>query len=194
MPDSAPHVVVLAGPNGAGKSTLAPLLLRDKLAVTEFVNADDIARGLSGFGPDGVALEASRIMLARLRVLADARESFAFETTLASRSYAPWLRQLAKQGFDLHLLFLWLPKIELALTRVIVRVRLGGHGVPADIVRRRFRAGIRNFFALYRPLATTWRVYDNSGTAPDLVASGEGDATIVISDRRGWARFVRGAQ
>jgi hypothetical protein len=114
----APLVVVVAGANGAGKSTAVPNLLRDTLNVTEFVNADAIAAGLSAFRPESVAIAAGRIMLARMRQLADARENFAFETTLASRSLAPWLAGLQRTGYRVHLLFLWLRSAELAVRRV----------------------------------------------------------------------------
>ena len=127
-----PSLVVIAGPNGAGKSTLAPLLLRDTLAVTEFVNADVIARGLSAFAPEQVAMAAGRLMLERLRDLAGQQVSFAFETTLASRSFAPWIRQLLQIGYRFHLVFLSLPSAAVAVQRVASRVRMGGHAVPAD--------------------------------------------------------------
>jgi len=140
-----PSVVILAGPNGAGKSTTAPLLLQGALGVTEFVNADEIARGLSGFNPQGAAIAAGRVMLARIRDLGAQRVSFAFETTLASRSFAPWLKKLTRSGYAVHLVFLWLPSDDLALARVADRVRRGGHDVPAPTVRRRYRSGIRNF-------------------------------------------------
>ena len=120
-----PSVVILAGPNGAGKSTVAPALLAGALGVTEFVNADDIARGLSAFNPAGVSISAGRVMLARVRDLARQRASFAFETTLASRSFAPWLRELKTSGYDVHMLFLWLPSAEFAVARVAERVREG---------------------------------------------------------------------
>lgn len=133
-----PLVVVIAGPNGAGKSTTAPRLLQGPLAVSEFVNADTISRGLSAFHPDSVALAAGRVMLARLKSLARARQDFAFETTLAGRNFAPWLNTLrAAEGYRAHLAFLSLPAPELALARVAERVRLGGHDVPEAVVRRR---------------------------------------------------------
>ena len=113
-----PCVVILAGPNGAGKSTAAPELLQGELAVTEFVNADVIARGLSAFDPDRAAIAAGRVMLTRLDELARQRESFAFETTLASRSFAPWLRDLRASGYAVHLFFLWLSSADLAVQRV----------------------------------------------------------------------------
>lgn len=170
MSTIAPSVVILAGPNGAGKSTVAPALLQGALAVNEFVNADVIARGISAFDPDSAAIAAGRVMLTRLHELAAQRVSFAFETTLASRSFAPWLRELRASGYAIHLLFLWLPSADFALDRVADRVRAGGHDVPAETVRRRYRVGLRNFFHLYEPLMSGWVVYDSSGPRPRLVA------------------------
>ena len=134
---ATPLVIVVAGANGAGKSTAAPVLLRDTLGVTEFVNADTIAAGLSAFRPESVSIAAGRIMLSRMRRLAAARATFAFETTLGSRSFAPWLAGLQRKGYRVHLLFLWLNSAELAVSRVAERVRLSGHDVPAETVRRR---------------------------------------------------------
>ncbi len=159
---ASPNVVLLAGPNGAGKSTTATSLLREELAVEEFVNADVIAQGLSAFAPESVAIDAGRLMLARLRELALSRASFAFETTLASRTFAAWLRELIGEGYKFHLVFLWLPSPDLCMARVTVRARMGGHFVPEEVVRRRYESGLRNFFTLYRPLALSWRFYDNS--------------------------------
>jgi predicted ABC-type ATPase len=184
--------VVLAGPNGAGKSTTAPSLLRGALGVTEFVNADVIARGLSGFQPEGAALAAGRVMLARLRDLARRRESFAFETTMASRLLARWLAGLIAKGYRFHLVFLWLPSADMAVARVAERVRMGGHGVPDETVRRRYDVGLRNFLRLYRPLAESWRVYDNSESPARLIALGKGRAVTRVLDRNTWALIVQG--
>ena len=186
-----PSILILAGPNGAGKSTAAPFLLRDALAVTEFVNADQIAQGLSAFSPETVAIEAGRLMLARLDELVRRRETFAFETTLASRSFAPWLRARRAEGYDVSLVFLWLPDPEAAVRRVAERVARGGHHVPSEVVRRRYAAGLRNFFRLYRPLCTAWRVYDTSGVGPRLLAAGRGAATSLVMDRMLWDSLVR---
>jgi predicted ABC-type ATPase len=190
MASPAPSVVMIGGPNGAGKSTAAGSLLRDTLTVTEFVNADVIARGLSGFRPDASAVAAGRVMLDRLRALADKRIDFAFETTMASRSFAPWLRALAGRGYQVHLVFLWLPTPDLAVQRVRERVRSGGHDVPEETIRRRFGRGMLNFLHLYRPLARTWRVYDNSrDTGPVQLASGRGLTTEKILDEERWRAF-----
>lgn len=165
MRASRPLVVVIAGPNGAGKSTTAPRLLQQNLAVSEFVNADTIAAGLSAFRPEAAALAAGRVMLERLKGLAEARADFAFETTLASRSFAPWLRRLGESGYHVHLAYLSLPDPALALARVEERVRSGGHAVPEDVVRRRFTAGLANFFGLYAPILDTWQMLDNSASS-----------------------------
>lgn len=190
-----PDVVVLAGPNGSGKSTTAPALLRDCLGLTEFVNADVLAEGLSAFDPLSAALDAGRLMLDRLRYLAARRASFAFETTLAPRSLAPWLADLVASGYHFHLLFLWLPSPDLAVVRVQTRVQLGGHDVPEETIRRRYTVGLRNFFTLYQPIATIWRVYDNSGTvAPEMIAAGQGNVVDRVFDDDLWTAFRRAAQ
>lgn len=181
-----PSIVILAGPNGAGKSTVAPALLHGALAVDEFVNADVIARGLSAFDPESVALTAGRVMLARLHELAEQRVSFAFETTLASRTFAPWLRDLKASGYAVHLFFLWLPSADFAVERVAERVRAGGHNVPTQTIRRRYGAGLRNFFTLYEPLASTWSVYDSSGPESRLVAERLVSEPLRVYDEGVW--------
>jgi predicted ABC-type ATPase len=184
MPDNQPRIVILAGPNGAGKSTSAAKLLLGPLQVTEFVNADVIAQGLSAFAQQNVAMQAGRVMLRRLQQLAAARQDFAFETTLATRSYAKWLRELQQAGYCFDLLFLWLPSAEMAIARVADRVRAGGHHVPEDVIVRRYRAGLRNLTQLYIPLADSWKVIDNtSSTAPHPIAAGfKGRSPIVFQE------------
>jgi predicted ABC-type ATPase len=179
-----PSVVALAGPNGAGKSTAGPGLVRDVLGISEYVDADLLARRTGG-----TPWTAGRAMLSQLRDLARARRSFAFETTLASRTFAPWIRELKREGWRFEVSFLWLPSPELAASRVEGRVRHGGHGVPEDVVRRRYRAGLVNFFGLYRPLADAWRMYDNSGQRPRLMALGSAGRVDSVEDVEGWARL-----
>lgn len=189
--ESNPQIVIIAGPNGAGKSTLAPSILRDTFGLLEFVNADTISAGLSAFNAEAVALEAGRVMLTRLRELAANKQSFAFESTLATRSYAPWIRRLAQEGYEFQLLFLWLNTVELAIQRVAGRVRHGGHRVSEDIIRRRYRRGLENLSQLYTPLADTWVVYDNSGTgSPFLIASGEKERTSTVVRPDVWQSMV----
>ena len=190
MPRNHPLVIVIAGPNGAGKSTTAPSLLRDALKVSEFVNADAIAGGLSAFRPDSVAIPAGRAMLERMQYLADAQADFAFETTLASRSFAPWLARLKRRGYHVHVLFLWLESANLAVDRVAARVRVGGHDVPEETVRRRYDRGLRNFFRLYLPLVDSWQMFDNSRAGrPRLVASGRGERAPQVANQSLWRRI-----
>jgi predicted ABC-type ATPase len=148
-----PTVILIGGPNGAGKTTISRAVISETLGVAEFVNADIIAQGLSGFDPERAAMQAGRVMLTRLRELAAARTSFAFESTLASRSFAPWLAGLIKDGYQLDLVFVWLNSPDLAIERMKLRVRKGGHFVPPDTIRRRYQRGIANLVNLYLPLA-----------------------------------------
>lgn len=186
-----PHLIVLAGPNGAGKSTAAPKLLPQLLGVGEFVNADVIAHGLSAFRPEKQAIEAGRIMLRRLRALAAARENFAFETTLASRNFAPWIKEQIEAGYHFELAFFYLATPEIAIDRVAQRTRSGGHHVPEDVIRRRYARGLNNLTELYIPLATTWYVYDNTVPGrPQLVASGSGANDVVVDVASTWQTIL----
>ncbi len=165
-----PDVIVIAGPNGAGKSTLAPALLRDTFGILEYVNADTIAEGLSAFAPEDASFDAGRVMLGRLHELADSQKDFAFETTLASRFYAGWLKELKASGYRVSVVFLWLRNVELAIERVSARVRLGGHTIPEETIRRRFDRGIKNLFELYIPIADSWRIFNASSETPREIA------------------------
>ena len=192
MPPRTPLVVLLAGPNGAGKSTSATALLKGALAVNEFVNADTIAAGLSAYRPESAAVAAGRVMLARLRFLAGARADFAFETTLAGRGHARWLRSLRSSGYRAHLVFLSLPDPDLAIARVTARVRQGGHHVPDDVVRRRFWAGLSNLFTCYEQVVDSWQVYDNADLAgPRLIASRDTERIETVTDAASWQNLRR---
>jgi len=159
----SPRVVIFAGPNGAGKSTHADAILA-ALGVETFVNADYIARGLSGRNTDAVNFEAGRIMLKRLRQLGGAGADFAFESTLSSRTFAPFLRTLKAQGYSVAIYYFALTNAQLAVRRVKLRVALGGHHVPSDVVKRRFVRSLNNFFTLYAPIADEWTLLDNSNS------------------------------
>jgi len=160
---SIPTVYVIAGPNGAGKTTFAMSYLNQFAGCLEFVNADLIAAGLSPFNPESQALTAGRLMLERIRELANRRETFAIETTLAGRSHAQRLRWLKHElGYSVELIFVWLPNADLAVARVANRVRQGGHNVPETTIRRRFSQGIRNFARYYAPIADRWAILDGT--------------------------------
>lgn len=185
-----PRVVVFAGPNGAGKSTHADAILAT-LGISTFVNADFIARGLSGHHTETVTFAAGRIMLDRLHQLADAGEDFAFESTLSSRTFAPFLRDLKAQGYGVAIYYFSLANAQLAVRRVKLRVALGGHDVPPDVVRRRFGRSISNFFSLYAPLASRWAVFDNSRSPhARLIATSEGD-NLSITETPTWLKLQK---
>ena len=157
------------------------MLLKEALRVDEFVNADSIARGLAGFEPDRVALPAGRLMLERIRTLVAAGRSFAFETTLASRSFASWLKRVRAKGYESTIVFLWLPTPEQAIARVKLRAITGGHSVTDGIIRRRYFSGIRNLLDIYMPLVDEWFLYDNQSlSGPRLVAYGRPNSTLVV--------------
>lgn len=191
---ATPLVVVLAGPNGSGKTTCARTLLAETLRLMTFVNADVLAQGLSGFRPESSAFEAGRIMLQRLHSLADQRATFAFETTLAGRSYARFLRSLRQAGYRIHLVYFWLRRADLAVARVAIRVRMGGHAVPEETIRHRYQRSIRNFFRIYRPIASSWEVYDNSQIGiPVSIAQGDETGADTLSNVSVWDEFQKGA-
>lgn len=176
-----PELYMIGGPNGAGKTTSAFSLLPKILDCDEYVNADSIAAALSPFQPEKQAMQAGRLMLTQLQSLAQNNKNFAFETTMASRSFAPFLEKCIKQGYAVNLLFLYLNSDELAKQRVAVRVASGGHNIPAADVERRYERGLFNFFNLYLPLANKWGVYDNSLVTPELIAENEGEYQIICN-------------
>ncbi|MDR2819579.1 MAG: zeta toxin family protein [Desulfovibrio sp.] len=167
------HIYIIAGPNGAGKTTFARRFIPASANITQFVNADLIAFGLSPFAPEREAVQAGKLMLRQIDKLVTQGESFSFETTLAGRSYARMIPQWQAQGYAVHLLFLTLPDAETAIARVAARVAQGGHAIPEDVIRRRFTAGLRNFHSVYKLLVNGWTEYDNSGRHPVQVAVGE---------------------
>ena len=179
-----PKLFIIAGCNGAGKTTASYSILPEMLDCREFVNADEIAKGLSPFNPESVAIDAGRLMLQRMYDLLSMDEDFAFETTLASRSYVKFIEQAQSKGYFVSLLFFWLPTPEQAIERVATRVNEGGHNIPSDTIRRRYFSGIRNLMALYTPICNYWVIYDNSSTDMKIriVASGGLNTTTEIID------------
>lgn len=186
-----PNVVILAGPNGAGKTSAAPTLLRDELRVAEFVNADVIARGLSGFSADTIAVEAGRIMLRRLEELAGLGQDFAFETTLSGNTFLSAIDRWRSAGYAIRIVYLWLNSPETAIDRVHARATQGGHTVPDEVIRRRYERGLLNFAHRYRIAADQWHLYDNTDPH-DRRAVARGSVGVVEAiDDALWERFQK---
>lgn len=175
-----PRIYIIAGSNGAGKTTFATQFLPRYAGTVDFINADLIAKGLSPFDVERAATAAGRISLQRFEELAALHHSFAIETTLSGRAYAQRLTRLKQQGYELHLLFLWIPNPALAIRRIQHRVRLGGHDVPSTVVRRRYGRTLRNLVDVYWPMADYGQIVDNSGPEPRTVAEKIGQHVVVL--------------
>lgn len=175
------NLYIIAGCNGAGKTTASFTILPDILDCKEFVNADEIAKGLSPFQPEKVAIEAGRIMLQRINELLNTVENFAFETTLATKSYRSKIIAAKEKGYNISLVYFWLQNVELAIERVKSRVLEGGHDIAGDIIKRRYINGIKNLFNIYIPLVDDALIYDNSEGIHDLIAikSLESELTVL---------------
>jgi predicted ABC-type ATPase len=174
------HLYVIAGSNGAGKTTFAREFLPDYAHCLRFVNPDLIAAGLSPFDPSAAATEAGKVVLSEVQRAIRAGDSFAFESTLSGRTYLHILRQARDAGFSLHLFYLWIPGVDLAMARIRDRVEAGGHNVPEPDVRRRYLRSLRNLFSLYGPQADSVHFFDNSGAVPRLVFRIEAGRTTVL--------------
>ena len=172
MPKPKPKLYIIAGCNGAGKTTASYTVLPEMLGCKEFVNADEIARGLSPFNPEGVAIQAGRLMIDRVLHLLKEGVDFAFETTLSTRSYVKLIERAQRRGYFVALLFFSLPTPEQAIMRVASRVAQGGHNIPTDVIYRRYEAGLQNLFRLYIPVVDYWALYDNSGCPAEKIAFG----------------------
>ncbi|MBQ9200857.1 MAG: zeta toxin family protein [Bacteroidales bacterium] len=183
------NLYIIGGCNGAGKTTASYTVLPKILHCKEFVNADEIARGLSPFNPESVALEAGRLMLQRINTLINQGVSFSIETTLATKSYIHLVRQAQGEGYRVMLLFFWLNSPELAMKRVAERVSKGGHNIPDNVVRRRYSAGIINLFNLFINQVDYWDIYDNSVFPRKQIACGGKNAEAVIFEKKLFAKI-----
>ena len=182
VPHMTKHLYIIAGCNGAGKTTASRTILPKSLLVKEFVNADEIAKGLSPFNPEGVAIEAGRLMLERIKYLLSKGESFSIETTLATRSYVKLVREASKSGYMVHLIYFWLNSPQLAVERVAERVSEGGHNIPYDVILRRYAKGVDNLFKLFMDEVDIWVIYDNSQYQRERIAFGGKSMVTKVSD------------
>jgi len=177
-----PNLYIIAGCNGAGKTTASYTVLPEALECRIFVNADEIARGLSPFEPEAVAIQAGRIMLQRIDDLIVRGQDFAFETTLSTKSYVQTIEKAQALNYHVTLVYFWLKSPQLAIERVRERVAKGGHHVPNDVVFRRYERGLSNFFNLYLPICDYWMLVNNSMKPPETIAKGNKENTNVINN------------
>ena len=166
------RLYIIAGCNGAGKTTASYTILPEILQCREFVNADEIAKGLSPFNPESMSIMAGRLMVTRINELLGVSASFALETTLSTRSYTSLIRKAHEMGYKVSLIYFWLQSPELAEMRVAKRVKEGGHDIPSNVLRRRYQSGINNLFELYMPIVDYWMIFDNSQPTRVMVAEG----------------------
>jgi predicted ABC-type ATPase len=176
------NLYIIAGCNGAGKTTASFTVLPDMLDCEEFINADEIARGLSPLNPEKAAIEAGRLMLGKINKLISNRIDFAFETTLSTKSYTNTIEKAKVQGYQTTLVFFWLDSVELAIERVKTRVLEGGHNIPREVIIRRYFAGLKNLFGLYVSICDYWMIFDNSKSPSTLIAEGYSDKDIDIKN------------
>ncbi len=163
------NLYIIAGCNGAGKTTASMSVLPEVLECEEFVNADEIAKGLSPFHPEEMAIEAGKLMLKRIDTLLAAGKSFAIETTLATRTYKTLVQRAKEAGYQVTLLFFWLPSPEMARMRVASRVASGGHDIPSDVINHRYWLGLINLFEIFVPIVDLWSLYDNGDKIKPIV-------------------------
>jgi predicted ABC-type ATPase len=177
-----PNLYIIAGCNGAGKTTASFTVLPEMLDCDEFINADEIARGISPLNPEKASIEAGRFMLTKIDKLIASKKDFAFETTLATKSYTKTIQKAKEQGYQVTLIYFWLATVELAIGRVHTRVLEGGHNITKPVIIRRYYSGVKNLFDLYLPICDYWMIFDNSFTPSELIAEGyRGDDNEIIN-------------
>ena len=160
---------IIAGPNGAGKTTFANEFLPIEAECLNFINADLIAKGLSPFQPEKVAIQAGKLMIQQMNEFLKKNQSFAFETTFSGKEYAEKIRNWKSQNYEVIIYYLKLPSVDLAIERVKLRVSQGGHNVPENVIRRRYDRSWENFQHIYKRLADSWTVFDTSGKVPVIL-------------------------
>ncbi|HSI74937.1 MAG TPA: zeta toxin family protein [Lunatimonas sp.] len=185
------RLYVISGCNGAGKTTASFNILPEILSCKEFVNADEIARGISPFQPEKVAVEAGRLMLNRISDLMEEGEDFAFETTLSTRSYKNRIIEAQNKGYFVTLIYYWLESPQLAEKRVELRVKEGGHNIPKNVINRRYLRGIQNLFNIYMFICDYTMIFDNSKPEPILVYELEKGASEIVYDQKRLSKIKK---
>lgn len=184
------RLFIISGCNGAGKTTASYTILPEILDCEEFVNADEIAKGLSPFNPESAAIQAGRLMLERINKLIGKGKDFAFETTLATKSYKNFVIKAKENGYHVTLLFFWLRNSDLAVKRVETRVKEGGHNIPEDVIRRRYENGLKNFYGIFESIVDEWMFIDNSGEPYEIIAHRNVESSFVKNTKR-WNELLK---
>lgn len=186
-----PRLYIISGCNGAGKTTASYSMLPEMLECSEFVNSDEFAKSLSPFHPENASIQASRYMLLKIRYLLKKRSDFAVETTLATRTLMKTVRMAQDAGYSVTLLYFWLNSPELAIERVKARVETGGHNIPEETIRRRYKVGIDYFFHYYAPICDRWILADNSQAPFRVIADGSRKDVVNIKDPETYEKVHR---
>jgi predicted ABC-type ATPase len=186
-----PNVYIISGANGSGKTTTAKQILPYFLNVYEYLNADEIAAGLSPFRPESVAIQAGKLMLKRLNYFVEHQTDFAFETTLSGLNYLRFLKKCQIHSYQINLIYFWLHNPDLAIARVRQRVASGGHNIPEETIIRRYYRGQRNLIQSYLALCQTWIIYDNSTFPSQLVATYNPEQQITLYQAEIWEQIQR---
>jgi len=184
-----PNLYIIAGCNGAGKTTASYTVLPEMLNCNEFVNADEIARGLSPFQAEKAAIDAGKIMLTRIQELIELKVDFSFETTLSAIHFIKLIKEAQKKGYFVTLVFFWLNSVDLAIQRVKIRVSEGGHNIPEETIRRRYKTGISNLVNKYISICDYWIIVNNSEGPFNLIAEGLKDTEVEIKDHNIWNKI-----
>ena len=185
------EVYIIGGPNGAGKTTFVEQFLPKYIHVRNFVNADIIAFGLSPLDVSLMNIKAGKLMLTLIREYKNKGMPFGFETTLAGKKWGSLMKELKNSGYAIYLFFLDISSVKLSISRIKYRVKLGGHSIPEETIRRRYFRSRRNFWNLYKNKADYWYLFNNSGPAPDLVAAAKnGQNTLNVSDQEYYDFFL----
>lgn len=188
-----PKLYIISGCNGAGKTTASYTLLPEMLECSQFVNSDEFAKGLSPFSPERASIQASRYMLLKIRYLFARKEDFGIETTLATRTLLKTIAIAQKEGYTVTLMYFWLNSPDLAVARVKARVAAGGHNIPEETIRRRYRVGVSYFFKDYMPLCDRWILADNSKVPFRVIAEGSKNDIINIKDEETYEKIRKSA-
>lgn len=189
-----PRLYIISGCNGAGKTTASYTLLPEMLECRQYVNSDEFAKGLAPFDPESASIQASRLMLMRIKYLFRRKEDFSIETTLATRTLLKMIKMAQAEGYEVTLMYFWLNSPDLAVARVKARVEAGGHNIPEETVRRRYKVGLAYFFRDYAPLCDRWILADNSQVPFRVIAEGYKDDVTVIKDEETFRRIVESSE